>query len=1247
MEDAQSPTLHVLGLAVEELLKADSLEDFHRVVQAHPELLTQQAQSFLAELSAGVSDGNFSEVLAYLRRVLDRCMTVGTSEVIAELHLEAASPDLSEAIATLHGLEAQHNEMQDPKLVKLIARGWTLLDNEEFFETLDVAIRRHILEKRALASRLLYLHSSEFDDLEDQITSWRRLLAITPPEHMPFNMSRLGGALVARYEHTGEATVLHESVDLQRQAVALGLPPDEDIAAAILNNLGSSLGVLFKLSQNDDDLDAQIEALEAATACRMRDSSIRAGAYANLGVARKARYDYTGDLADLDASISSYEVALDTLLTTGAPQEQYSMCLHTLGNGLVAKYIRTRTADLLARAIRLWEESLRLTPHHSPYRPLRMSSLAGGLRETYLLHGLPRDRDRAIKLWVEAISLCPPDSPHMPVLVSNLSTALSERYSETGTTEGLAEAIHVQSAAVQRSPLRSLSAAQSVRSLAEALKNRFFAGDADVELDTIVTLQRMALTLMPPDPPHLRTGAIVDLGKRLRERFELRGNEDDLEEAIEILRPVVNGPHYDSLAHNHALTTLGLALMRRYLTTRNVKDLNQARSLHEEAITLGENAWSLTALANSLLECDRAFDLEDPATLERAVALLERALNHPTEPDWAMAATLTSLAAALERRYDRLSRLTDLDSAISAYDHALSLLAAKTPIRAWVLHNRGEVYRKRYCLTGAAADLDSAVKAHTEALAIADEDHPDGTQFYTFLGEDYWEAFLRTDEEQFFELAVSAWERGWQAQESSPRASLMYKIGAGTVSHLLNRLGEAYSMRGDGPSLRRALICAESAKARLVSETLGRGDLAAPREAGPGTISREQALVKELRTIEQLAIIQPDSSASVNQSTTAWRRRRGLAGEVEELWAVIETSGDAGREYVALRRGMPPRWEEFVRSAEAAGDSTVLFSLQLSADRARLILYRSGWDSPKLITGEFPDLGWLDRYVEEVAEYPHYGSRSESWLRPLLPLFERALPDLKGAERVLLAPGAIGDLLPWSVIAVRAGCRTVTGSALPIVSLPSLAMLPTLLRRSPGTGEGALVVGNPEWRDPARRLPYAEEEAAAVAELLGSTPLLREQATKEAVSSALKERSVVHLATHALSSDQPLDSGIYLADGVLTAREILAEGISADLVVLSACETGLVQRLENTRHFISLAQSCLMAGARSVVATLWPISDRASARLIVAFYTKLLAGHDRAAALANAMEEVRVERSWSHSFYWASFVLVGDWRSVA
>jgi CHAT domain-containing protein len=184
-------------------------------------------------------------------------------------------------------------------------------------------------------------------------------------------------------------------------------------------------------------------------------------------------------------------------------------------------------------------------------------------------------------------------------------------------------------------------------------------------------------------------------------------------------------------------------------------------------------------------------------------------------------------------------------------------------------------------------------------------------------------------------------------------------------------------------------------------------------------------------------------------------------------------------------------------------------------------------------------------------------------------------------------------------------------------------------------------------------LPATEMEVKSIAKLMGAGTrvLMRDQATEAAFKSEpLADLRVIHLALHGLADTTfPDRSALVFSaggrpeeDGLLQAREIRKLPINAELVTLSACDAG-VGRIEGEEGVSSLVEAFLNAGARSVVASLWPAEDTYTKGLMEAFYRHLVQGETKKEALRQAkMDMLREFGDAVPPLYWAGFVLVGD-----
>lgn len=191
----------------------------------------------------------------------------------------------------------------------------------------------------------------------------------------------------------------------------------------------------------------------------------------------------------------------------------------------------------------------------------------------------------------------------------------------------------------------------------------------------------------------------------------------------------------------------------------------------------------------------------------------------------------------------------------------------------------------------------------------------------------------------------------------------------------------------------------------------------------------------------------------------------------------------------------------------------------------------------------------------------------------------------------------------------------------------------------------ALIVGNPSPMPKSlASLTGAETEAKAIAEILDTTPIIGNLATETAVIDKMQEAKLIHLATHGLFDEhQGLQSSLAFStsdnsEGFLTAEEILDLNLTAELVVLSACNTG--RGTITGDGVVGLSRSFLLAGAQNTMVSLWYVPDFPTSALMTDFYRQLQDNPNKPQALRQAM--LNTMKEYPSPRDWAAFVLVGQ-----
>jgi len=282
-------------------------------------------------------------------------------------------------------------------------------------------------------------------------------------------------------------------------------------------------------------------------------------------------------------------------------------------------------------------------------------------------------------------------------------------------------------------------------------------------------------------------------------------------------------------------------------------------------------------------------------------------------------------------------------------------------------------------------------------------------------------------------------------------------------------------------------------------------------------------------------------------------------------------------------------------------------------------------------------------------------------------------------SHLIIIPDGVLNYLPFEVLLTSKVIQSKSTSyndvpflirKYPVSYAQSASVLKTLIGKmeqdnNKDRGEKKLFAfGDPVYEDTSAlsqpkypRLEFSGIEVENISSFFkpgSSDVFLRNNATEESLKQKgdLDKYGYIHFATHGLINEENPDlSSLVLTtgrnsveDGFLTAREVFKLKLNADLVVLSACQTGL-GKLVRGEGMVGLTRAFMYAGAPSVLVSLWSVSDKSTADLMDEFYRKLVRdSHSKTDALREAQLKLINDPKFSHPFYWAPFILVGDWR---
>ncbi|MHC5009780.1 MAG: CHAT domain-containing protein [Planctomycetota bacterium] len=670
-------------------------------------------------------------------------------------------------------------------------------------------------------------------------------------------------------------------------------------------------------------------------------------------------------------------------------------------------------------------------------------------------------------------------------------------------------------------------------------------------------------------------------------------------------------------------------LARTYINmARIASTLGDAR----EAMRLGERALEVARASrdrageagahNALGNLhDRAGDAE-AALGDYARALeIQRALG----VDQKVAETLCNVGLAQQDAGDDEAALASFEESLSLYERVGSQEGIAT-----VLLNLGNFHRARGELDAARNALQRARKS----FASGRNAEVDGALASAFAG-------LHLAAGDYREAVKEAREAVRIVNRMLEHLGEVDAIRAKELLGMVVEQGIEAAMHGDDPKALAYFL--ESGRAGMLLAALESRDRLREVLISEGLRDEEAGARWEERRARE-SLHEAEASGELGRLRSARRDWEAAQGRLERVIGRIRR--EAGRatglvypepdDLRAIQRRVGPD-----EALVLYGWTDEVLALVLTRSKAA-ILHLASWHD---VHEAFHD------YLE--GEEPDLSDEKIAWMRKLL-IEPLALgPRVK---RLLISPSGPLGFVPFALLA----------PGLEVAYVPSGTVYGVLQGERRLQGAGVLALGDPDYRtlDRARvaalrdargrtdlePLPHTAEEA----KVIGDTVLLDQAATEAGLRRAIREQErwrAVHLACHGLvDPEHPLLCSLAITadaddDGFFTAAEIFETRIPADLVVLSACETGR-GRVYLTEGIVGLTRAFMFAGAPRVLCSLWRVDDEATRALMIKFYELWNPGGGDggmgvAAALRAAQDHVRSQERWAHPRYWAAWVLWG------
>jgi CHAT domain-containing protein len=447
----------------------------------------------------------------------------------------------------------------------------------------------------------------------------------------------------------------------------------------------------------------------------------------------------------------------------------------------------------------------------------------------------------------------------------------------------------------------------------------------------------------------------------------------------------------------------------------------------------------------------------------------------------------------------------------------------------------------------------------------------------------------------------------------------------------------------DETAVREAFLLAEQAKSRSLAD-----QIAFPAPTSGQNSEHADDQIQELRRDLNWHYRQIELAALLSRSGIAARVEglRQQARQTEEqlvrslqqlrsgAGAVDPSPGQGLPDFDAILASVPPE-AVLIEYYEVRG---ILYACLLSRDRLRMLPLAPSSrvrDLIRLLQFQLAKFRLGPEYQRTFsgamlsATLAHLEALHRELIEPLKPLFG-------SAEHLLIAPHGFLHNCPFH--ALRSGSRYLLDD-FTISYTPSASVFALCRARPSSFRDESLVMGIPD-----QATPHIEGEVRYTASALPNSRLFL---GPEASSAVLREYGpssrFIHIATHGLfRRDNPMFSSIRLGDSHLSLFDLYQLPLSAELVTLSGCSTGL-NVVVGGDELVGLMRGLLYAGTQGILVSLWDVHDRSTAEFMTAFYQRFQQKSSKAEALRAAMTELR--ESYPHPYHWAPFTLVGKYAS--
>ncbi|KAG9102862.1 hypothetical protein FRC06_000926 [Ceratobasidium sp. 370] len=1013
------------------------------------------------------------------------------------------------------------------------------------------------------------------------------------------------------------------------------------------------------------------------------------------------RYEQFDQLGEITATIKrDARVVFST--PDGRPNKLYWLC--NLGSILRHRFDQLGELSDLNRAIDYFYRAVLLLPEAHPMMMALLNTLGDSYRHRFEYQERVEDIEKAIKYLNQAVSFAPEGHPARPSLLNSLGASYNSRFIPTRNKDDLEKAVGYLLQASSLSSGSSPANLVALCNLAVSHGRRFENFGEMADLDKGIEYLRQAVSHTPNGHPIL-PNHLNNLGISYILRYQCLAQLADLDAAVEHLTQAV---WLTPLGNSGILTrfnTLGLAYISRFEYLRELADLEKAIDYLGQTVSLAPKGHPDKARFHNNLSMSyrkRFQHLEELADMHKAIensglSVSLTADGHPDKP-----ARIDNLGLSYQSRFDHLGELADLDRAIKYKTQAVSLTPEGHPDQSGFLNSLGTAYQRRFQQTGAREDLDAAVSHLKQAVSRTPQGHPGKPKWLTNLSEAYNARFRFFGHPDDLRSSINCVEHAAQTSTGPPwtrfeaariwaRLSNTYKLPASLTAYrqlitlipqlvwlgsTTERRYELLASVGD-VAIEAAAVAVRLQKFDLALEWLEQGrsivwnqmfQLRTPLDQ---LFSIDAVLAEELKQVAR----ELEHASSVNPSTLGPKSSQPtLEGAAQRHHRLAEK-----QERLVEKARLLPGMHDFLRPkgasslvAAAHTGAVVLVNVHQSschaliirphatnvdcialtsftyekASNARTNLARSlraqGRDSRGVSNGpkvndkhgmeKLLKMLWTD-IAKPVLDFLGYIITTDT---------NECLPHITWCTTgplSFLPLHAAGDYNTPDQLLFRYAISSFTPNLSALLTRPA----------DPAAFSGILAISQASTPG-FRPLPGTTAELDRVARQAGDSRLTRldgREATCSTVLAAMDEHSWVHFACHASqNSVKPTASAFHLHDGPLDLASITRKQLKhADLAFLSACQTATGDK-ELSEEAVHLAAGMIMAGYRTVIATMWSIEDKDAPIVAEKFYAYMLNGEapnqrKAAKALHYAMGYLRDRIGVKEFERWTPYVHLG------